>query len=88
MLLDDTMMQQGPQCLTFSCSFPSTSGRGFIEVHAMSISLYVCSFSLFYITEFLNSFSRLKIVIKAVFPFPLLLLKNLYVLRFECWSMN
>lgn len=32
MLLDDTMMQQGPQCLTFSCSFPSTSGRGFIEV--------------------------------------------------------
>ncbi|KAJ1283431.1 hypothetical protein BS78_03G128100 [Paspalum vaginatum] len=32
MLLDDTTMQQGPQCLTFSCSFPSTSGRGFIEV--------------------------------------------------------
>ncbi|XP_015688066.1 squamosa promoter-binding-like protein 1 isoform X3 [Oryza brachyantha] len=32
MLLDGTTMQQGPQCLTFSCSFPSTSGRGFIEV--------------------------------------------------------
>uniref|UniRef100_A0A0D3EMS7 SBP-type domain-containing protein n=1 Tax=Oryza barthii TaxID=65489 RepID=A0A0D3EMS7_9ORYZ len=31
-LLDDTKMQRGPQCLTFSCSFPSTSGRGFIEV--------------------------------------------------------
>lgn len=31
-LHDDTMMQQGPQCLTFSCSFHSTSGRGFIEV--------------------------------------------------------
>ncbi|KAL6627744.1 hypothetical protein ACP70R_031470 [Stipagrostis hirtigluma subsp. patula] len=31
-LLEDTTMQQGPQCLTFSCSFPSTSGRGFIEV--------------------------------------------------------
>uniref|UniRef100_A0A453RB63 Uncharacterized protein n=1 Tax=Aegilops tauschii subsp. strangulata TaxID=200361 RepID=A0A453RB63_AEGTS len=28
----DTRIQQGPQCLTFSCSFPSTSGRGFIEV--------------------------------------------------------
>ncbi|RLM93962.1 hypothetical protein C2845_PM08G10800 [Panicum miliaceum] len=32
MLLEGTTMQQGPQCLTFSCSFPSTSGRGFIEV--------------------------------------------------------
>ncbi|CAL4964034.1 unnamed protein product [Urochloa decumbens] len=32
MLLEDTTMQQGPQCLTFACSFPSTSGRGFIEV--------------------------------------------------------
>lgn len=32
MLLDDTTMQQGPQCLTFSCSLPSTSGRGFIEI--------------------------------------------------------
>nr|CAB3472939.1 unnamed protein product [Digitaria exilis] len=32
MLLEDTTMQEGPQCLTFSCSFPSTSGRGFIEV--------------------------------------------------------
>lgn len=32
MLHEDTMMQQGPQCLTFSCSFPSMSGRGFIEV--------------------------------------------------------
>ncbi|KAF0916957.1 hypothetical protein E2562_015128 [Oryza meyeriana var. granulata] len=32
MLLNDTPMQRGPQCLTFSCSFPSTSGRGFIEV--------------------------------------------------------
>ncbi|XP_062208953.1 squamosa promoter-binding-like protein 1 isoform X2 [Phragmites australis] len=32
MLLEDTTMQQGPQCLTFSCSFPSISGRGFIEV--------------------------------------------------------
>ncbi|XP_062197112.1 squamosa promoter-binding-like protein 1 [Phragmites australis] len=32
MLLEDTTMQQGPQCLKFSCSFPSTSGRGFIEV--------------------------------------------------------
>uniref|UniRef100_A0A0A9D7Q3 SPL1 n=1 Tax=Arundo donax TaxID=35708 RepID=A0A0A9D7Q3_ARUDO len=31
-LLEDTTMQQGLQCLTFSCSFPSTSGRGFIEV--------------------------------------------------------
>ncbi|KAM0833435.1 hypothetical protein ACQ4PT_064272 [Festuca glaucescens] len=31
-LHDDTMMQQGPQCLTFSCSFHNTSGRGFIEV--------------------------------------------------------
>ncbi|CAM0881042.1 unnamed protein product [Alopecurus aequalis] len=31
-LCDDTMMPQGPQCLTFSCSFHSTSGRGFIEV--------------------------------------------------------
>ncbi|KAL5228465.1 hypothetical protein ABZP36_016730 [Zizania latifolia] len=41
MLLDDTTMQQGPQCLTFSCSFPSTSGRGFIEVH--SLCLYICS---------------------------------------------
>ncbi|XP_025819594.1 squamosa promoter-binding-like protein 1 isoform X4 [Panicum hallii] len=32
MLPEGTTMQQGPQCLTFSCSFPSTSGRGFIEV--------------------------------------------------------
>ncbi|XP_066306187.1 squamosa promoter-binding-like protein 1 isoform X2 [Miscanthus floridulus] len=32
MLLEDSTMQQGPQCLTFSCSFPCTSGRGFIEV--------------------------------------------------------
>ncbi|TKW12329.1 hypothetical protein SEVIR_5G029400v4 [Setaria viridis] len=31
-LLEDTTRQQGRQCLTFSCSFPSTSGRGFIEV--------------------------------------------------------
>ncbi|KAF7100653.1 hypothetical protein CFC21_102140 [Triticum aestivum] len=31
-LHDDTRIQQGPKCLTFSCSFPSTSGRGFIEV--------------------------------------------------------
>ncbi|XP_044956142.1 squamosa promoter-binding-like protein 1 isoform X2 [Hordeum vulgare subsp. vulgare] len=31
-LQDDTAVQQGPQCLAFSCSFPSTSGRGFIEV--------------------------------------------------------
>ncbi|AQK89115.1 Squamosa promoter-binding protein-like (SBP domain) transcription factor family protein [Zea mays] len=32
MLLEDSTMQQGPQCLTFSCSFPCTSGRGFIEI--------------------------------------------------------
>ncbi|KAL6850013.1 hypothetical protein ACP4OV_020640 [Aristida adscensionis] len=32
MLIEDTTIQQGPQCLTFSCSFPSTSGRGYIEV--------------------------------------------------------
>ncbi|VAI72857.1 unnamed protein product [Triticum turgidum subsp. durum] len=31
-LHDNTRIQQGPQCLTFSCSFPITSGRGFIEV--------------------------------------------------------
>uniref|UniRef100_A0ACD5VIG5 Uncharacterized protein n=1 Tax=Avena sativa TaxID=4498 RepID=A0ACD5VIG5_AVESA len=31
-LRDDTMMQQGPQCLTFSCSFHSRNGRGFIEI--------------------------------------------------------
>ncbi|XP_035822107.1 squamosa promoter-binding-like protein 1 isoform X2 [Zea mays] len=32
MLLEDSTVQQGPQCLTFSCSFSCTSGRGFIEV--------------------------------------------------------
>ncbi|KAK3160649.1 hypothetical protein QOZ80_1BG0062500 [Eleusine coracana subsp. coracana] len=31
-LVEDTAMQQGPQCLAFSCSFPSTSGRGLIEI--------------------------------------------------------
>ncbi|TVU21324.1 hypothetical protein EJB05_30952 [Eragrostis curvula] len=32
MLLEDTTIQQDPQCLSFSCSFPSTSGRGLIEI--------------------------------------------------------
>lgn len=31
MLHEDSTMQQGPQCLTFFCSFPCTSGREFIE---------------------------------------------------------
>uniref|UniRef100_A0ACD5VS03 Uncharacterized protein n=2 Tax=Avena sativa TaxID=4498 RepID=A0ACD5VS03_AVESA len=37
-LRDDTMMQQGPQCLTFSCSFHSRNGRGFIEVEDCDLS--------------------------------------------------
>jgi len=87
MLLEDTTMQQGPQCLTFSCSFPSTSGRGFIEVHTSYFFMPVLIFC-FILQNFSTPIFRLKIMIKAAFQFHLLSATKMYVLRFECWSMN
>ncbi|AQK89108.1 Squamosa promoter-binding protein-like (SBP domain) transcription factor family protein [Zea mays] len=84
MLLEDSTMQQGPQCLTFSCSFPCTSGRGFIEVQCLYI-FYILIFCVYYR---LDSVFRLKTMIKAAFLFPLLSRTKMYVLRFGCWSMD
>jgi hypothetical protein len=85
MLLEDSTVQQGPQCLTFSCSFSCTSGRGFIEVHGSCVFFNVLIFCSYYR---LDSLFRLKIMIKAAFVFPLLSLTKMYVLKFGCWSMD
>lgn len=64
LLLEDSTMQQGPQCLTFSCSFPCTSGRGFIEVHGSCI--FLCPHFFVHITD-LTPFSGWRLWSKQPF---------------------
>lgn len=80
MLHEDSTMQQGPQCLTFFCSFPCTSGREFIEVHVPRIFLYPFSYLLFKNTSLVFSLSKhdLAVIYKLQCPWACYALAKYY----------